>query len=141
MNSSEAEQAREVGRLQAEVANNKTSNTRLWDAMSKQNESIQQLERSIDSLRGIVERLAEAQTAQVADRQKFQHEIKSDIARLDGEIKQEIELLKMDLQTRRTIINFLSNAAKLWPFVTATVAALGYWAYLITTGHPPPGRP
>lgn len=141
MNTSEAEQAREVGRLQAEVANNKTSNTRLWDAMNKQNESMQQLERSIDLLRGIVERLAEAQTAQVADRQKFQQEIKSDIARLDGEIKQEIELLKMDLQTRRTIINFLSNAAKLWPFVAATVAALGYWAYLITTGHPPPGRP
>ncbi|MFM7012665.1 MAG: hypothetical protein ACKO0Z_25620 [Betaproteobacteria bacterium] len=141
MNASEAEQAREVGRLQAEVENNKTSNTRLWDAMNKQSESIKQLERSIDSLRGVVERLAEAQSTQTTDRQKFQQEIKDDIARLDGEIKQELELLKEDLQARRTIIKFLGSIARNWAVLVGVVAAIGYWGYVTLTGHLPPGKP
>ena len=141
MNSSEVEQAREVGRLQAEVENNKTNSARLWDAMNKQNESIQQLERSIDSLKGVVERLAEAQATQVTDRQKFQKEIRDDISRLDSEIKQEIELLKEDLQARRTIMNFLSTLVKLWPVITAVVAAIGYYGYVAITGHQPPRNP
>lgn len=139
---SEVDQAKEVGRLLAEVENNKTSNARLWDAMNKQSESIQQLERSIDSLRGVVERLAEGLNHQVTDRQKFQKEIKDDIARLDGEIKQEIEMLKEDLQARRSVMKFLGGIVKLWPVITAIAAAAGYWGYVAITGHQPPtGKP
>ena len=138
----EAEQAREVGRLLAEADNNKASNTRLWDAMTKQSDSIKQLERSIDSLRSIVERLAEGLSTQVSDRKQFQKAIKEDIARLDGEIKQEIELLKEDLQARRTIMNLLSVVVKFWPVITAVGAAIGYYGYVTITGHPPPtGKP
>jgi chromosome segregation ATPase len=138
----EIETARTLGELKSEVASNRKDTEKLWDGMKKQNESIQQLERSIDQLRGVVERLAEGLNNQVTDRSQFQREIKADIARLDGEIKQEIELLKEDLQARRAVTGFISTLVKLWPVITAVGAAVVYYGYVVITGEQPPtGKP
>ena len=138
----ELETARMLGELKSEVARNRADTEGLRDSMKKQNDSIQQLELSIHQLKGIVERLAESLSNQVTDRQNFQREIKEDIARLDGEIKQEIELLKEDLQARRAVTGFISTIVKLWPFITAVGAGVIYYGYVVITGEQPPaGKP
>ena len=138
----EIETARMLGELKAEVGNAQRGTEKLQDEMKKQNDAIRQLEQSISSLRTVVERLADGLNAQITDRAQFQRDIKEDIARLDGEIKQEIEMLKEDLQARRTIMNFLSALVKFWPVITAVTAAIGYYGYVTITGHPPPtGKP
>ena len=125
----EVELAQQLGELKAKVESNANGSSRMWDAMTKQNEAIQRIERSVERLGDAVSRIAEDR----ADLQVFKREITANFQSLDKQIKEEMELLKDDLSRRKGAMDVIIAIVKTSP-IWGVLCGLAYVGYVAITG-------
>ena len=125
----EVELAQQLGELKAKVESNANGSSRMWDAMTKQNEAIQRIERSVERLGDAVSRIAEDR----ADLQLFKREITAAFQSLDKQIKEEMELLKDDLIRRKGSMDVIIAIVKTSP-IWGVLCGLAYAGYVAVTG-------